>query len=461
MANSKFIKQVLPRRRARVTQTLGVPGTSVVGGYVQYDEQNANLVGSNKWISFSEALVNVGIVGAGVRYYLNLIARATWKAVPPDDSGEAGAKAAKFMEEVLGDMDTPWARVCRRASMYKFHGFSIQEWTAKKRDDGKMGMLDIEPRPQQSIERWDTTRTGRIKGVVQRSRTSGEEIYLPRKKIVYMVDDSLTDSPEGLGILRHIVPHAKRLQRYESLEGIGMETDLRGVPVGRVPMALLQEAVKSGKLSQEEADQAKTVMEDFIKNHIASEERGLVLDSLPYMAQDEKGTPSPVPQWAIELIQNNTTALPDIAKAINRLTHTIARLIGVEHLLLGTEKGSFALSRDKSHNFFMVVDSALGEMAKTMEKDVRDPIWALNGLPKELKPSLVPETSRFRDIEQITGALKDLAAAGVQLSVEDPIVGWLRDLIGAPRLEETGIVKEPEMEESEEDDAIGDQRTNE
>jgi hypothetical protein len=449
----KFIKQLFPRKRVSPTKTYGVPGVSVVGGFVQTEEVNADLVGQNKWIQFSEALVNVGIVGAGIRYFLNLIARATWNATPPEDSGEAGIEAAKFMNDVLHDMDTPFARICRRASMYKFHGFSIQEWTAKKRDDGKIGMKDIEPRSQPTIERWDQDKHGNVFGVVQRSRTDGQEIYLPRKKIVYLVDDSISDSPEGLGILRHIVPHAKRLQQYENIEGIGMETDLRGIPIGRVPLAVLAQAVKDQRITQEEADQAKAVMEDFITNHVRSLDTGLVVDSLTYQTQDEKGAPSNVPQWAVELLQNNTTALPDAAAAINRLTHTIARLIGVEHLLLGTEKGSFALSRDKSHNFFMVVDSALNEIGSAMEKDVVDPIWALNGFDDKLKPKLVPETSRFRDIEQITGALKDLAAAGLTIDPADPIVGFLRDLIGAPRLEGTQLMKPVEEKPKEEDDA--------
>jgi hypothetical protein len=455
-----YIKQLFPRKRVRPTQTVGVTGNAVVGGFIQTDEKNADLVGQNKWITFSQALVNIGIVGAGIRYYLNLIARATWAVTPPEDSGEEGEKLAKFMDEVIHDMDTPWARVCRRASMYKFHGFSIQEWTAKKRDDGRYGMKDIEPRPQPTIERWDTNDHGDIFGVVQRSVKTGQEIYLPRRKIVYMVDDSISDSPEGLGILRHIIPHAQRLQRYEELEGIGIETDLRGVPVGRIPSAVLAKAVENGKIDQADADAAKKVMEDFVQNHIRTHQTGLVLDSLTYATQDEKGAPSQIPQWALEIIQNNTTALPDISKAINRLTHTIARLIGVEHLLLGTEKGSFALSRDKSHNFFMVVDSALNEIASSIEKDVIDPIWALNGLPKELKPKLVPETSRFRDVEQITGALKDLAATGLQLTPDDPIVGFIRDLIGAPRFDQTGLVpKKPPKEV--EDNAVNDNGTDE
>jgi len=53
------------------------------------------------------------------------------------------------------DMERPWHRVVRRAAMYRVYGYSWQEWIAKKRDDGVIGYLDIEPRTQSTITRWE------------------------------------------------------------------------------------------------------------------------------------------------------------------------------------------------------------------------------------------------------------------------------------------------------------------
>lgn len=434
MPKDQFVKFV-KAKRARPTRTIGEAGTAVYGGFIENRETNANLTGTKKWITFSQALANCGIVAAGVRYFLNLAGKAGWRAVPPGGKEAEGQKYADLMEEFMHDMETPWARVIRRATMYKFHGFSIQEWTGKIRDDGIMGLLDVEPRPQPTIEQWDTDKHGKVKGVVQRSSHGGGEIYLPRKKIIYVVDDSLSDSPEGLGLLRHCAPHVERLMRYEAIESIGVETDLRGVPVARMPLAIIAKMVESGDLIQEDADAMKAVMEDFIQNHIRAADSGLLLDSLTYQTQDERGAPSQTPQWAVEILKNETSALPDVANAISRLTHTLARILGVEQLLLGSEKGSFALSRDKTHNFFLIVDSALLEIGSSCEKDIRDPLWALNGWPEELKPTLVPETIKFRDVDVITGALKDLGASN--LHPQDPIHNFVRDLIGAPRTDET------------------------
>lgn len=443
----------------RPTQTVGVGGTAIFGGYVQTKEKSADLQGSKKYITFSENLVNIAIVGAGVRYFLNLIAKAGWTVTPADDSPEA-ADLAAFMEEILYDMKSPWTRVVRRAAMYKFYGFSIQEWTAKKREDGRIGMYDISPRPQSTIERWEKEEDhGEIEGVWQRNPQNGREVFLPRNKIIYVVDDSLSDSPEGLGIFRHIAPVAKRLTRYLELEGYGVETDLRGIPIMRAPLALLQKLVEEKKITEQQKNEMVQVLKDFIDNHVRAPESGLLLDSIPYRTEDEKGTPSSEKQWDIELLDAGASSLPELSKSIDRSIRMCAILLGVEHLLLGSDsKGSYALSRDKTNNFFLIVDSTLRELGESFDQDLVDPIWKLNGLDLKLKPSLTPEPTKFSDVEQVTGALRDLAQAGAPLDIDDPAIDEVRELVGLSRrdlvnMEEDAMVipKEPKEPKPEED----------
>jgi len=416
------------------TQTVGVGGTAIYGGYVQTIEKNADLQGSKKYITFSQNLVNIAIVGAGVRYFLNLIAKAGWTVTPADET-PAAAEAAEFMDGILYDMKSPWTRVVRRAAMYKFYGFSIQEWTAKSREDGKIGMFDISPRPQSTIERWEKEdEHGEIIGVYQRNPQTGQEIFLPRNKVVYVVDDSLSDSPEGLGIFRHIAPDAERLQRYIQLEGYGVETDLRGIPILRAPLALLQKLVDENKISEAKKNEMVQVLKDFIDNHIRAPESGLLLDSIPYRTEDEKGTPSSEKQWDVELLKGTISSLPELSKAIDRSIRMIAILLGVEHLLLGSDsKGSYALARDKTNNFFLIVDSTLRELGESFDQDLVDPIWKLNGLDPKLKPSLTPEPTKFSDVELVTGALRDLAQAGAVLDPDDPAIDEVREMVGLSR----------------------------
>lgn len=416
------------------TQTIGVGGTAIYGGHIQPIEKDARLTGRTRYTTFSDILVNVSIVAAGVRYFLNLVAKAGWRVEPADESPRA-KELAETVEHMMGDMETPWHRVVRRAAMYRFYGFSVQEWTAKRREDGLVGMDDIEPRPQVTIERWDTEKSGKVLGVLQRSPQTHEELPIPREKLVYLVDDSISDSPEGIGLFRHCVAPAKRLRRYEQLEGFGYEGDLKGIPIGRGPFTELAKMVTATTITQAQADALKKPLQDFIENHIKSPALGMLIDSQPWLTTDERRVPSNSPQWSLDLLDGGTYSLAEVAAAIMRITLELARILNVEHLILGSDAtGSLALSRDKSHNFGLVVDSTLKELREQFQKDFLGPLWLLNGWEEDLKPKLKTEQVAYRDIEQIASVLREMAQAGIVLDREDEAVNEVFDLLGLSKL---------------------------
>lgn len=416
-------------RRASPTKTIGASGTAIYGGYIQENEVNAKLQGTEKYRTYSNILANTAIVAAGVRFFLNLIQKAEWSFNPTDNTPQA-VELAELMESISKEMETPWSRAMRRAAMYKFYGFSIQEWTARKREDGIFGLMDIAPRPQVTIERWDVDETGRVLGCVQRSPQDSREIYLPRQKLLYLVDDSLNDSPEGLGIFRNMVDSVNRLDRYEQLEGFGYESDLRGIPVGRAPYVAINQQVENGTLTQEQAAVATKVLEDFIAKHLKNPGLGLVLDSAVYETTDEASAPSGQKQWDLDLLKGGSSGLQEIHTAIERVEHDIARLLGVEQLMLGQTRGTQALSEDKSHNFGLIVSSTLGELTESVNRDIIRPIAELNGWPKDIWPEAQTEEIQFKSPKEVTEALFDLARS--MLDPEDPAINVIRRQLGLP-----------------------------
>lgn len=412
------------------TKTVGAPGTAIYGGFVVSNEEDKTLVGRERYRVFSQALANCSVVAAGVRYFLNLCAKASWTFTPTDHP-ESEELTEKVEEMLMEDPSTSWARIVRRAAMYRFYGFSLQEWTAKRRADGIITFADIAPRAQITIERWDVDVTGKVLGVVQRNPQDSKEIYLPRKKTVYLVDDTLNDSPEGLGLFRHIVEPVRRLAVYEQLEGFGLTSDLRGIPVGRAPYAELRQQEQAGEITPEQAKMATQPIETFIQKHIKSPDLGILLDSDVFTSTDEATRPSSVRKFDVDLLKGSSTALPDIAKAIDRVNREIARILGVEAILLGEgDKGSFALARDKTNQFSLTVDATLEELAQGFRDDLLKTIWALNGWPEEAMPEMTPEAVQYRDIEQITQALRDMAQAGAPLDLDDPVINEVRALLG-------------------------------
>jgi hypothetical protein len=413
----------------------GSPGVAVFGGYVNEVETNAKVAGHEKWRTYSNLLANTSIVAASVRYFLNLLAKAEWNVQPADDSEEA-KRIAEWFEAAIKDMETPWHRVVRRAGLYRYYGFSIQEWTAKRAEDGSIGIKDVESRPQHTIERWAVDESGTVVGVFQRSPQTFEEIPLDRKRLVYLVDDSLTDSPEGMGLFRHVVEAVERLREYEHLEGIGFETDLRGIPIGKAPIQELRKQVQSGAMSNEQMETQLDALREFLRKHKRSANLALMIDSKVYESSGDTRAPSGQPQWGMDLLKAGATSAPELAAAIQRLNREVARILGTENILLGESgAGSLAMAEDKSNQFALIIDSTLKELAEGFNSDLVKPFVVLNGWDPKMAPKLKPQKIQHSSVAEVTQALKDLAAAGAVMGPDDPAINEVRNMLGLTEID--------------------------
>ena len=446
MAASVFdIFRTRPARTSGPFSEAGFSGVEAWGGAIATKETNPKLIGSNRWKTSQEIMTNVSIVAASLRYFLNLTARPAWKIEAANDKPEAKA-AAEFVESLIHGTDTSWSRIIRRSAFYRFHGFGLHEWKAKRRDDGKIGIDKIRVRPPQTIERWDLDEHSEVLGVWQRSPMTAQEVYLPRSKLIYFVDDALTDSPEGLGWARNLVDPANRIEKYLKLEGIGFERDLSGIPVGRAPISALKEMLKKQGVAEKDLDsrvaQALGGLHDFVQIKSRQPDTGLMLDSQPFVTQNADGSKnvSNVLQWSIDLLTGDPGSVEELGAAINRTAWDMALIMGTERLLVGREgAGSLALADDTSQNLFLGINSTNLDMAEALDRDLIGPAWALNGLPDDIRPNLKVEDASFKDIAKISRMLADMASAGAVLTPDDPAIDDMRDL--------AGISRQPEMTE--------------
>ncbi len=427
------------RREVPPTEEVGTSGAYATGGFLYSTERNPKAKGDQKWLTYSDLLANVAIVAAGVRAYLNLLAKSSWNLVPADveeSEMEASQEAADLVHDVINDMERPWSRVVRRSGMYRFYGFGVQEWTAKARDDGSIGMLDVAPRPAATINRWALDDAGNVLGMTQRHPKSGREVFLPRDKVIHIVDDALSDSPEGVGIFRHLIEPNHRLKRYQELEAIGFDQDLRGIPIGRAPYGKLKERVDNGELTAAQRQKIVQPLEDFISNHINNLELGLVLDSQTYLGQGENEAVSSSFEWDVSLLTGSSTSASAVAAAISRITWEMATVMGVQGLLLGSGgAGSLALGRSYAEQFALLVDSGLLELAQAYEHDLVPMILLLNGIDQRFAPTFATQQTNHLDVEQVTGSLRDMSDAGAPLDPDDPAINAVRDMVGLPQVD--------------------------
>lgn len=411
---------------------VGVGGSAIYGGRVSSDDRNTAMVGGNRWRTAQDILTNISIVAAGLRYSQNLTARPSWRLEPADDS-PAAEEAAEFMDSVIHGTDTSWSRLIRRESIYRYHGFGLHEWTAKRRDDGKIGIASIRVRPPHTIIGWDLDEHSDVLAVKQRAPQSGREITIPRSKLIYFVDDALSDSPEGMGWMRQLVEPRDRMKKFLDLEKIGFERDLSGTPVGRAPLAAIKAAVDAGQITEAQGKSLVNGIEQFVRNKSKQPDTGLILDSQPFVGKAADGAQqiSSLAQWGVELLTGDPGSMEELGAAINRTTWDMALIMGVERLLVGREgAGSLALSEDTSTNLYLGINSTLGDMAEALDRDLIGPVWALNGLPPETRPTLRVEDASFKDVAKLAKMLADMASAGAILAPDDPAINELRQLAG-------------------------------
>ena len=429
------------RRRTSPTSVIGSPGYVIYAGWIDEGELDRKVATVEaRGATYADLVKNTSIVAASVRYFLSLIAKAEWSFEPAETAD--GEEYAERLEEMLmRDPRTPWHKIVRRAAMYRFHGFSVQEFVARRRPDGWLTIGDLLSRPQHTCERWDIDPvTSYVLGILQRRAQDQQYVYLPRSKLLYLNDDSLSDSPMGLGIFRHLVGPNERLRRYEQLEAFGFEVDLRNVPVVSAPLSELEAALGDNEIQKEQFDAILKPYLDFAKMHVRTPHLGMMKDSEPYRTFDEAERPGAAPKYGIELLSGSQTSLPDSANAIERINREIARIMGTEQLLLGDgDRGSYALSKDKTGQFYLLVDSALTECREAVERDIIEQLWRINGWPEESRPTTRTEAVRVRDVEEITTGLANMAQAGAVLPPNDPVINQLRD--------EWGLEHTPEPEE--------------
>lgn len=427
-----------PKGSTSVYAYSGVAGFSIFGGYLNDRERNPKLAYGVRYDTWADIVRNTSIVAAGFRYWLNLVSRPVWTVTPAKDidgveSSEEAEQWAKFVDECLNDMETGWTRQVRRMAPYMFYGFYVGEWVAKKREDGLIGIKDIDPRPQHTIKRWEVDDQGKVLGVWQTSPQTGQEHYIERSRMIYIVDDALTDSPEGMGMLRQLTEPAMRLKEYFRLEGLGFSRDMRGLPVGRAPYSEINKAIANGDLTKEEAATQLREFENFVNLKTKDVDTALVLDSATYTAVSGDGqTITSNPLWDVQLISASTSGMDELGKAIDRVNYEMARIIGVEGLLMGASTGGAnrSLGEDKSRNLYLQADASLDDMAEAVDRDIIGALWKLNGIDRKYRPTVEVETVTPKDIDMIGTFIRDVSGAGIMLERDDEAVKEMFQLAG-------------------------------
>jgi hypothetical protein len=214
------------------------------------------------------------------------------------------------------------------------------------------------------------------------------------------------------------------LNNLQAIEAIAVERELAGIPVARIPAEYL-----SNDASPAQAGFVNN-LQQILRDVKFNEQGYIVLPSDTY--PDKDGAPTNIRLVDIELMSSNGSRNIDIDPIVRRYQHDIARSVLSEFLLLGSQGGSYALSKSKTDLFLRALESYIQAIVDVLNKQLVERLWELNGLDYKLMPKIVAGDVAPHDLREIAAFLRNLNGANIDVSSHPELV---KDLMAIAELE--------------------------
>jgi hypothetical protein len=404
---------------------IGSTGLRAYGGLVD-EEFLKELRGPKGAAVYREMADNDATVGAVVFAISMLLRQADWTFTAADETAEA-ADAKTFAEETLFDgMGKTFADVIDEiCSMFVF-GHAPLEIIWKKNEDGTIGIRDLALRAQPTISRWQIDMgDGTINGLWQQPLT-GPLVFIPIEKLLLFRTTVQRNNPEGRSALRTAYRAWRNKKRVEEIEGVGLERDLAGLPLARIP----------GKFFDRDApDEDKRVLRSYeaLVRHIRMDKKqGIVLPS----DTDSNGKFL----YDLSLLASGGSRAIDTSKIVDRYDRQIATSVLADFIFLGQNSvGSFALSSDKTALFATAVGAFLNGIAGVFNRHLMPRLWKLNNFDPEMMPTLKPGDVETQDLAELGSFITSMAGAGMPLFPDRELENHVRTAAGLPEAPDEGI----------------------
>jgi hypothetical protein len=409
---------------------LGNTGLDRAAGYV-YEEQLTQLQGLKGIRTYKEMRDNDPTVGSILFAIEMLIRQVLWQVEPVSDS-DKDTEAADFLDSCMNDMNQPWSElICEILSMLVF-GWSYHELVYKRRlgptadpkthsrfNDGRIGWRKIPIRAQETLNEWEFDEAGDIIAMWQMGPPTYELVRIPMEKALLFRTVTRKGNPEGRSVLRNAYRPWYYKKNIESIEGIGIERDLAGLPVAWVPAELLDSTASAG-------DKAVLAeIKKIVRNIRRDEQEGIVFP----LSYDENNNKI----YDLTLLSTGGRRQFDTDTIVQRYDSRIAMTVLADFILLGTKNvGSFALSSSKTELFAVAIGAWLNSIADVFNRYAVPRLFELNSFSIEALPAIVPGDIESIPLEELGKYLSDLSGAGMPLFPNEELEKYLLKLANLP-----------------------------
>lgn len=385
---------------------IGVKGLKNAGGRVN-EEYLAILKSWAKEVKIYQEMRDDAVISTLLDAIKLPLLAAEFEVVKQGET-EADDRATEFLEQNLAGMDAQsWRAHVADALEGLDFGFAISEIVLEKRSDGRLWLRNLEPRGQETLQRWEFDDRDSTTAFVQQDPDTGQLLTVPLAKCVHVAIAGRKGNPQGRSLLRSIYRTWRYLRNLEELEAIGIERDVGGMPVAQLPEGAITSA-------------QETALKDALKGLRQDEESYLIvphgLEITPY-ASGSKAY--------------------NVAEVIERKKKEILMRGFAQFLMLGMEKvGTQALVKGSQDFFALSLIALQQQLLEVWNQQLIPYLFAHNqfvGLAA--LPQLTWADPGKVDVTALLGAYGQGASSGlITLIREDE--EHMRTVLGLPDLPE-------------------------
>lgn len=315
-----------------------------------------------------------------------------------DEKDPSAIEAAHFADTLIQDMRRSWRSFLIQAMSIVWSGLAPFEVVMKRRTadqskfpDNAWGVDRLVPIDPLTVLSWEQIeKTDILTGMRQMAAPQP----LPLWKILHIRNQGYMDDPWGEPLLTGAWKAWKLKTRIQDIEALGIERELVGLPVFRVPEDVLLSAseVDDSGAPTQNALRAQAVISQAKK--AVSQTRlgptdGLVLPSNTW-SEDEQ-VADRTPKYDFKLVTTGGPRSIDTRTPARDHDRAIMRVCLMQFLALGERAGgSYGLSDDQSSIAMSAIAALAGVPADEWNLKVLPLVWTLSGKDPRYMPRLRP-----------------------------------------------------------------------
>lgn len=411
---------------------IGNSGLNTWGGVLS-EELHQDLRGPLAVKAFKAMRDNASNAASALLAFETLIKQTKWKAIANEDPNvdqTAAANEAKYLDSIRSDMSQTWSEVLSEISSCLWAGFEVSEIVLKirrgpnetdpklrsKHTDGRIGVLGLENRPQDTMIRWDFDEVGAT-AMIQRRVNDFKEVKIPLAKCCHFRPSNYKNNPEGRSLFRAGYRDDFFARKLEVSEVLGVHRSLVGMFVLQVPPHIM--------LAGADADDAATYADaKAMAERIHLDQQGCLVIGAE---EDRDGKTG----WKAGLLASpGAPANADVPIRRHRGAVLLSMVAGFLDLAQA-KTGSFALSDNDTELFAMVVGAFLDMIDDVLNTTLVPMLMTLNGVPTELWPKFQHGDIEIAELTQMANFVSSLLNAGA-IGRGPVLARFLREYGGIP-----------------------------